>query len=218
MFASSLLTGQAEQHFSVVSRASGIDLADMSWDKFCSIMKGAYSRIEQDFAARVDFHDLKQKPDQDVNSLVRDMRGLFSKMDQLPDPKTQAFTLVSALEENLRKSVMRLAPRSGSWSDFDEAAEAAVVAEADLQRNRLLSHGAKGPAQTDQKRSQIPPICHPGSIAHPCAHSGASTCFSDLLIDLKIGSCRRWACSAESASTTIGILTPICFQSCARFA
>lgn len=97
----------------MVSRSSGIDLADMSWEKFCSIMKGAYSRIEQDFAARVDFHDMKQKPDQDVNSLVRDMRELFSKMDQLPDPKTQAFTLVSALKE--KHSEVRHAIGSSRW-------------------------------------------------------------------------------------------------------
>ena len=71
MYASSLLTGQAEKHFSVVSRQSAINLADMSWAKFCSIMKGAYSRIKQDFAACVEFHEIEQKHDQDVNSLVR---------------------------------------------------------------------------------------------------------------------------------------------------
>ena len=87
MYASSLLTGQAEKQFSVVSRQSAIDLADMSWAKFCSIMKGAYSRIEQDFAARVEFHEIEQKHDQDVNSLVRTMRELISNMDELPDPK-----------------------------------------------------------------------------------------------------------------------------------
>ena len=153
MYASSLLTGQAEKQFSVVSRQSAIDLADMSWAKFCSIMKGAYSRIEQDFAARVEFHEIEQKHDQDVNSLVRTMRELISKMDELPDPKTQAFTLVGALREDIRKATMRLAPRGGSWASFDEAAEAAVIAEADLRRNRLLSRGTKSQGQYDSKRS-----------------------------------------------------------------
>ncbi len=152
MYASSLLTGQAEKHFSV-SRSSGIDLADMSLSKFGSIMKGAYSRIEQDFAARVEFHEISQKYDQDVNSLVRTMRELISKMDELPDPKTQAFTLVGALRENIRRATMRLAPRGGSWASFDEAAEAAVIAEADQKRNSLLSRGTKAQNQVDSKKS-----------------------------------------------------------------
>ncbi len=151
MYASSLLTGQAEAHFAAVTRTSGVDLSDMSWDIFCDTMKNAYSRIEQDFAARVGFHEIEQKSDQDVNGLVREMRELLGKMDGLPDAKTQAFMLVNALKENIRKATMRQAPRGGSWASFDEAAEAAVVAEADLRRNRLLSSAAEG--QTDEKKT-----------------------------------------------------------------
>lgn len=49
----------------------------------------------------------------------------------------QAFTIASALKENIRKAVMRLAPPGESCWRFDGAAEAAVAAEADLRRNRL---------------------------------------------------------------------------------
>lgn len=94
-----------------------------------SMLTGAYSRIEQDIAGHVDRHDLEQKPDQDVNRLVRDVRELlFSKTDYgpgtscVPNPKTllrRSHTVVSALKENIWKAAIRLDSRGGSWSSFD---------------------------------------------------------------------------------------------------
>ena len=49
------------------------------------MMTTAYHRSGEDFAARVMLPAMKQKPNQDVNSLVREFKQLLGRMRSRPD-------------------------------------------------------------------------------------------------------------------------------------
>ncbi len=88
--------------------------------KFVEILTAPYHRSGEDFAARVTLHAMKQKPNQDVNSLVREFKQLLGRMRSRPDEQTLIFSFVNMLKAGLRKQVLLRCPESGAWDSLQQ--------------------------------------------------------------------------------------------------
>ena len=152
LHASTLLQGEALLHFQSVIR--GRTRESIQWDEFVERMTKAYHRSGEDFAARVKLHAMKQKPDQDVNSLVREFKQLLGRMRSRPDEQTLIFSFVNMLKAGLRKQVLLRCPQSGAWDSLSAVTDAAVLVESDALRASLVD-APRGDANRQSVRNKF---------------------------------------------------------------
>ena len=91
------------------------------------ILKAAYHRSGEDFAARVTLHAWSRNP----TSLVREFKQLLGRMCSRPDEQTLIFSFVNMLKAGLRKQVLLRCPENGAWDSLSAVTDAAVLVESD---------------------------------------------------------------------------------------
>jgi len=104
------LAEEAETHFrSVVTLRphSGNDVALLSFAASKQVLLDVFGDSTQEFSARLAISQLRQKPDQTVWDLARELRRLLAVLSREPmSDGDQVFALTNALRPGLRRDFM----------------------------------------------------------------------------------------------------------------
>lgn len=142
--AQQLLTDQAAAHFPDLSR--GMDMMQMSWQKFSELLTLAYGRNDREPVARADLDALRQTGS--VQTYARVFRELVSCITKFPmseGDKMHRFKTNLALS---LRSKCAVRPDGAEWGSLEELISFAVRTETSMNVTRASANFRSGSAHT----------------------------------------------------------------------
>ena len=148
------LTGDAEAYFN--EHASGMSLADMSWETFSSILKSAYASPQFSIAAKTALFKLQQDA-MTVLELRRKLETLVSQVEEAGIEKVTEHDKVFYFQRALRPALAETCVLKSDGSEWATLAELSDY----VNRREALTVNLKVQVCCTQKVVPLPPLAPP---------------------------------------------------------